>query len=145
MVNVALMAWLIACQAAFWSIAGGAASVRYTIAETGLPSPGGWATDLTRSLGNLKKAASRPCASPARSGFGPLNGTYVGSRTPAMVTPPPAAAGAGVPPEAGGFAAEPAPAVGEGCADGVHAACSRSGMPIAPAAAPRPAHSMNLR
>src|SRR5438105_2887039 len=61
-----------------------------------VPSPGGVVTDLTRSFGNLKKPGSRPCGLPARSGFGPSNGTYVGNLTappvgvpaPAVVPPP---------------------------------------------------------
>src|SRR4029450_1169667 len=92
-----------------------------------LPSPGGVGTVLTRSAGNLKKAGSRPCALPARSGLGPSNGTYVGSLT----APPPAA----------GFPAAAPPAGPDGVAGAQ--ACS-SDAPHTPAAS-RPARVTKVR
>src|SRR5215467_5834274 len=99
------------------------------MAVTVLPSPGGVVTVCVRSDGNLKKAGSRPCSLPARSGFGPWNGTYVGSLT----APPEAAAPGVAPPPAAGFA-------GEAGVPGAHA--SNSDMPTAPAVT-RPARVIN--
>src|SRR6185369_9124827 len=56
------------------------------MAETVLPSPGGFGTDLTRLEGNLKKAGSRPAGLPGRSGSGPWNGMLAGMVRPLVLT-----------------------------------------------------------
>src|SRR4051794_20640412 len=66
------------------------------MADTSLPSPGGFGTVRARFEGNLKYAASSPLASGGRSGWVPFCiGTYAGGLTPPAATgvvAPPAAA-----------------------------------------------------